>query len=426
MSKESETNTPVAENTEENIAVVAEEVKEESVDVKEEGEAKVMETEKESVEEATERNQEQDAENESADAAEVKTAPRRGRPPRKEKASEKINREISEGVVPDYDKRQIINADMDTKRELYQQERVFNPFNMETTSYESELRKEYEFLFAKTLTIPPSPVRGKISGVTTFGDNPMFKVLADGLAGIYKILIPVDEMYECSISAKDEDLEKGMNNWVGANISFCPIKVIEKEKLCFASRLRAMEVQANDNYKKIRRGGTPHVIKGTIVTGNILSVAVNKVIVDACGADVVIPDKELDWIRRGEVYNNEIYKQNNPINIMIQSIEPAKVRTKRRRAEDAYNVMHVEASARLAKENPNKIYWGDYKEGDIVVGRIAYKGERDLSLVLEEKVGAYSGFPEFLKDLNRGDEVKCRIVKMVQEDYFIQVNILPN
>lgn len=422
MSKEEEVkDISVSESVKENESVT-EEVNEKEVSVKEIPDVEEPEAEsEESVEDAT--STKEDAE--VKDNGSAQSSQRE----RKEKPSEKIRREISEGIVPDFNKRQVINADMDTKRELYQQGEIANPLGIEeTSSYERDLRREYEFLYEKTRAIPPVPVNGKISGTTMFGKNdiPMFKVITDGFAGIYTILIPVDEMYECRIDKPDEELEKGMKDWVGAKISFCPIKVLEKEKLCFASRLRAMEVQAYDNYKKIRQSGVPHIVKGKIVTGRIVATLAKKVIVDVCGADAEIEYKELDWIRRGTVYVNAMYKQNNPINVLIQNIEEKKVRTKQRRASDAYNVMAVKASARLAKDNPNETYWENYKVGNIVIGRVVSKSETDMTILIEEKVEAYSGIPRFMEDINKGDEVKCVIIKMDEADHFIQVNILAN
>lgn len=253
-------------------------------------------------------------------------------------------------------------------------------FGEKATGGEKRSEKdEAIILTAAARTIPPEILTGIVVGYTETETEhiPMVQVDLEGSEGYNQIRIPVDHfMNYDKASFQGESGRKRLKQYVaayfGAKIRFCVYEYNEKEHLAYGTRLKAMEIISRYYYRATNKRGLTRIQPGEAVKATVIAVYKDRVVVDACGVDIVIKSRELSWLPIGYVYEEFSVGDEFPVKILEIS-GPVKVVA----GSQTYTTHNVTASRRELTTNPATKYFDRYKAGDIVQGVI--KSENSAS-----------------------------------------------
>ena len=132
------------------------------------------------------------------------------------------------------------------------------------------------------------------------------QVKADNTRGLFKILIPVQELFP--IRLEDYRGERGveylkneMISRINGEIEFTVYDLHEAERYAKGSRVEALAIKTSRYYFNLQNDGKPEMVEGVKALAKVVSVRKDRVKVEVCGAETTIISKELSWLALGVI-----------------------------------------------------------------------------------------------------------------------------
>lgn len=264
-------------------------------------------------------------------------------------------------------------------------EEIIGDENDELKTYARAKKTEYDILSGSANSAKPKALYGVVDGIEEMQIGSVKTIMAvchliaanasdinterEIKSSIYKIRIPaplffIDENGRYSSPEAYDDLRYNMSMRIGSIIEFVVYNISLEDEDVLASRIGAMQIISYDNYL----GKRARVKPGSLVKGRIVHVNRTGLIADVLGADVFIRRNELTWRYLDDLLYDKEFHVGNPILVRVTSVDTAKTEVFGR----AYPYVKIKASAKDAKENPNKMYFNRYEIGQKYSGYIAY------------------------------------------------------
>lgn len=177
--------------------------------------------------------------------------------------------EIAKAIATIFDKRRVFAANKKEKRKLYgRKEKVVSERGASAKTEKDYLKEEYEILKAAVRSYPKKLIlKGVITGVvedSTTGQMSA-QVKADNTRGLFKILIPVQELFP--IRLEDYRGERGveylkneMISRINGEIEFTVYDLHEAERYAKGSRVEALAIKTSRYYFNLQNDGKPEMV----------------------------------------------------------------------------------------------------------------------------------------------------------------------
>lgn len=182
------------------------------------------------------------------------------------------------------------------------------------------------------------------------------------------VLIPSYMLYHYDINkytnpGQERIVHNHMQDMIGAEIGFVVRHVDKAKKTAYASRLQALEQIGRDNYIRKTRTGKPRATVGNNVEAKVVAIRNQGIVVEALGAEAIIPANSKDNRIAWEVVNDchTLFSVNDIIQVKILAIQEMKVE----KYNDTYNLIAAKLSYKDTQPNPMEEYWDTIQEGEI-------------------------------------------------------------
>ena len=220
---------------------------------------------------------------------------------------------------------------------------------------------------------------GKVQGVERgFDGHDSVAVLYHG---VFKIVIPAEEMVDEPEEEKDRTLDESYHYLVtqrlGAEVDYVVNRIFYDDMIAFASRLDAMQIKR----KRFYRGGEGALVhEGVRAEARVVSVIRAGIFVDVFGVEAFIPLRELSYQRIG----NAMYQFNagDRVIVKILSVEN----------KDLNNIK-IQASVKQASINPYDFALKKYSVGNRYVGTVSMVDKNGVFVALDGGVDCLCRFP---------------------------------
>ena len=220
---------------------------------------------------------------------------------------------------------------------------------------------------------------GKVQGVERgFDGHDSVAVLYHG---VFKIVIPAEEMVDEPEEEKDRTLDESYHYLVtqrlGAEVDYVVNRIFYDDMIAFASRLDAMQIKR----KRFYRGGAGALVhEGVRAEARVVSVIRAGIFVDVFGVEAFIPLRELSYQRIG----NAMYQFNagDRVIVKILSVEN----------KDLNNIK-IQASVKQASINPYDFALKKYSVGNRYVGTGSMVDKNGVFVALDGGVDCLCRFP---------------------------------
>lgn len=272
-------------------------------------------------------------------------------------------------------------------------------------------------------------ITGTVDSVE-FTEN-MDNVLISCYMGAFEVKIPVSEfMWIDGVQGNKfskvpvEELHKYAVMRIGTECKFKVEAIDAKNKVAYASRLRALGVEGFANYVRPEANGQPRYTVGQKVLAKVVCVQDSFVICEAFGAEFKIKDEELAWAGMDNVYKYFSIGDTFYVKILAVGYEVIKMPN-----GNKYKKVNVVASKRLIDPNPFKKYASRYRDGVITNAVVTRVGDSGMRLTLGTKrqptiSSVFCEYPLFLPRDERpkvGDTVRVMVMYTNKEKEFIRV-----
>lgn len=241
---------------------------------------------------------------------------------------------------------------------------------------------------------------GTIIGVrSTNSDNNVSTWVAEVQYGndTCKVYIPSYLLYHYDITkykdpGKENEVHRHMQDMIGADINFVVRHVDKATKTAYASRLQALQQEAQANYVRVTRNGKPRATVGSIVEAKVVAVRNHAIVVDALGAEAIIPAKTGDNRLSWEVIPDchDMFQINDIIPVKIMDMKEVNVE----KYSDKYSLVSVKLSHKDTQPNPLDEYWDTITEGEIGMATITAIREGNVYCKYKNRVTILCKYPE--------------------------------
>lgn len=306
--------------------------------------------------------------------------------------------EIAKAIATIFDKRRVFAANKKEKRKLYgRKEKVVSERGASAKTEKDYLKEEYEILKAAVRSYPKKLIlKGVITGVvedSTTGQMSA-QVKADNTRGLFKILIPVQELFP--IRLEDYRGERGveylkneMISRINGEIEFTVYDLHEAERYAKGSRVEALAIKTSRYYFNLQNDGKPEMVEGVKALAKVVSVRKDRVKVEVCGAETTIISKELSWLALGVITDE--FSINDQFYVRVSNIKEYRYD---RLDGAACRLVTISASKRDAEPKPAEQYYDSFELGGYYGGVIKNADdEAGVFVNLQEKMDCLCGYP---------------------------------
>lgn len=214
-------------------------------------------------------------------------------------------------------------------------------------------------------------LEGRIIGCKTAGESNISTNLAvcEYGNGTCPVLIPDYLLFNYDLKdirdpAKQKRLQNRLVRMIGTDIKFVVKQFDQASKTAYADRLKALEVEANNNYiRHLASTDKPRVKVGDIVKAQVTAVFKNRIIVNALGSETTIYQDyakgitEVSWFHVSDL--NMQFKKNMIVPCKVMSVERVTVE----KYSEKYDMVVTELSVKRTEPNPQEKYFDMYKVG---------------------------------------------------------------
>ena len=227
-----------------------------------------------------------------------------------------------------------------------------------------------------------------------------------------QVLIPSYQLYAYNVSDNrtpegEEIIHRHLQDMVGCEIEFVARHVDKAKKICFASRLQALDDNGWGNYIRQTKSGKPRITEGSIAEAKVVAVRNHAVIVDVGGAETVLQaNKENNNLSWGYVDNcHKLFKINDVIPVKVLALRQVKHRV----YNESYNIMQVKVSYKDTQTNPMDEYWDTIHEGEIGLAEITRISDARVFCKYKGRVDILCKAPQYGARVMVGDTRKVQI-----------------
>lgn len=233
--------------------------------------------------------------------------------------------------------------------------------------------------------------------------------------GFFPIVIPSYLLFDYETSDKNEtheqkleqnkQIEQIINRRLMARIKFV-VRTIDKQNTVWADRLMAMDIEGSINYRS-KTAAKPRITPGLLVKGTIVFTSKRSVIVEALGAEVMIPYEELSYRHVGNA-REEFHVGDDQI-VRILSVSPYKVK---KQGSNEYTLINATGSIKSIAPDRTQEYYDSIREGGVYACEVTWV-EDDVFVLVAGKMDALVAFPKTGKVPERGE---TRIMRVTGKD----------
>ena len=222
-------------------------------------------------------------------------------------------------------------------------------------------------------------LNGKVQGVErNFQGHDSVAVLYHG---VFKIVIPAEDMVEKPEETEERSLEDGYHYLVtrrlGAEVDYVVNSIFYDDMLAFASRLDAMQSKR----KRFYRGGEGALVhEGVRAEARIVSVIRAGIFIDLFGVETFIPLRELSYQRIGNAMSQ--FKAGDRVIVKVLSVDNKDMRN-----------IKIQASVKQASVNPYEFALKKYSVGNRYVGTVSMVDKNGVFVALDGGVDCLCRFP---------------------------------
>ena len=235
-----------------------------------------------------------------------------------------------------------------------------------------------------------------------------------------QVLIPSYQLYAYNVSDNrtpegEEIIHRHMQDMVGCEIEFVA-KVVDKgRKLCFASRLQALDDNGWGNYVRNTRSGKPRITEGSVAEARVVAVRNHAIIVDVGGAETVLQatkdNNNLAWSYIEDCH--KLFKINDVITVKVLAVRQIKHKV----YNESYNIMQVKCSHKDTITDPMEDYWDSIHEGEIGLATVTKISEARVFCKYKGRVDILCKAPQYGSRIMVGDTRKVQItIKKVADN----------
>lgn len=265
-------------------------------------------------------------------------------------------------------------------------ERIIGDENDEIETYSSAKKKEYDILVNSARSQKPKVLYGRIDGVEEkeIGGKSVFEVVAHLVAsertdlntereitsGIYKIIIPAPmlafyDQKKFNSPEGHETLRVMLNLRIRSVVEFVVFNINPDEEEVLASSIVAKQILSHDWYL----GRKAKIKPGCKAMGHITCINRKGVLVNVFGAEVFIKNSELRWgFVNNPLDDKKHFYIGKKVPVRITSVETDCMEIYGKK----YPYVKIKGTLKDATENPNKVFFDKYVEGQKYHGKIVY------------------------------------------------------
>ena len=235
------------------------------------------------------------------------------------------------------------------------------------------------------------------------------------------VSIPASELSLYALTLRDSErsnFERGLaRRCAGADVDFYVTYVDDDTGEVFGSRAAALKTNIYRYYLGIGATGgyveeKDRVRPGLTIDGKVLVVNAKSLVLEIRGADVLIPARELMYIRHPTIY--EFFQPGQGLNAVITNVI----------CDTSPEHVMVVASVKAATPNPKRYKIRDYTPGDMVSGRVLKVGARMVFALVDKDVDVACPIPVGVEPLAVGDAIVLRISEVNESQLRIYGDIL--
>ena len=318
--------------------------------------------------------------------------------------------------------RNVVAADQETRETLYKRNNVYAKKG-ELVRTSDVVRRDEDFLLKEAAaSVPKRILSGTITGyqkMQQMGGIWMAELVTDDTEGQFVVYIPFYEFmpYDPKDFSMDDYIENELKARLNSNVEFVVTEVFEEDGFAVASRLAALSIRGQQLFTSKSEKYGPRIAPGMITNATIISVRTDRVYVTIDGADAMIKPREMSWTSLQDLVYE--FKVGQVVPVKVLSLEKEKYTS--RAPEDAvdrkdYPLWKCELSVRQALTDPRKLYYNQFKVGQVVSGEVKrYVGDKSVFVKIAGKMDCICFPPKSGRPVP-GSEVKVKIDKMESKD----------
>jgi len=257
-------------------------------------------------------------------------------------------------------------------------------------TYESRMdrQKNHEFELVRSQTTG-DPLNGTIVGVIEQRRDDGEKVYCAQVSfGDYQVIIP-ENLYREGLEDRDRPyVRMVMQSRLGSRVYFVVEQIDEKTRSSIGDAVKANEIRRKFWFKK-SDDGEYEMCKGREITGDVVAIRKNALIINVSGVETFMPAKDATWNRVPHL--GRIFTPGQSVKIRIIEVF---------RREDG-SVKFV-ASHKVYEDNPAVRSYDKYVVDSVRMGEVT-----NLQMIYDKDTGEPSGFKVFVQTED-GVSVQCR------------------
>ena len=325
-------------------------------------------------------------------------------------------------------KRRTYMADRKEAKALYASEldKVITPESMSIKTFEQKKKEEIHVLMeaARSESGGFKILNGQLMGVHENSDGgiiaEIYLLEEEGYDGIVPIYIPVQHLFEYDPKSYEMEehghqyLRRAVENRMGSLVRFCVFVVDEKEGVAIGSRLQALSIDAQHNYRNNKNDGIPKYVKGCYVPARVTSIFRDRLYVECMGAEACVKSgRDLSWNSLQDL--REEFEVNQTFFVKILDDDFFNTSVSVRVDTKTYNLVHLHVSKTAAEHTPADLYYDRFKIGQRVMGVVKNDATAaGLFVTLQNKMDCICPIPA-AGSYHMGDKVIVKIVKKDDE-----------
>ena len=323
-----------------------------------------------------------------------------------------------------------------TKRRIYKEDQIFTIDPDSPAASEADERRAVWHELQQA-AVTGNPLTGILVSCKNIDGRPCGIVSYKNIA---RIIIPAEWLYvfdDSTVRARsgeDSSLAKFntqayfVNIRFGMEVNFVVLQAKEDDEdnpgagpVAIGSRIDAMQRISRDYYITKQADGEPQLYEGLLAEAKITYLSKTGIGVEVFGTETFISAEELSWSRISDArYDAANYYVGKIIPVKILSVE----QTRYTAYGKTFNLVQIEASAKQAVKDPNKLYFNAFTEGQRSLAEVTQITDDGIFVKLEGKRDAICGWPQGgLSIPPIGSLVQVKIVKKEESNYHIRGEI---
>lgn len=215
--------------------------------------------------------------------------------------------------------------------------------------------------------------------------------------GTCNVIIPDYALFNYDIEKyrtkeKQREVAKRVEDMIGSRVRFVVKSFDQKTKTAYADRLKAMEFDSFNNYRRETREGRPRVVPGMLAEGRIVAVRKDSLVVYALGSEAVIKKDETSWFFISDL--REVFQIDQMVTVKVLATKEVEVE---KYGKEKYNLVLTQLSIKQATVDPMTKHYDYFKVGGKYAATITGITESGTGVfvTLQDKVVCMCAYPKY-------------------------------